>query len=383
MKRRALLIVVLTASVALTWLVLRRPKPAGEEIAVQSPAPPATNDPKIEPANAAPPAMANTNQFVRPPDVDEDHWNRLMLVRQTLLERNQPVEFYARVLDQGGQPVPGAALKLRLARVDEAFFATTNFFHMELGKEVVNISMELISDAQGWLELKGVTGSSVSIWGLSKEGYTSNLPDGKYGGVSYEPGGRRNPSGHILMTNAWNPAKGYVFHMWKRGESEKLIPFHFAVPVDLDSTNWYGIDFFRGVIEGGMPGDFRFWFLTTNDASGNPARRFRFEVPGGGLQSDDKPYPYEAPAEGYASGLDWVYEPFGQHAKGNPPDTLVRRFYVRGRNGKIYASVTWNFVASTISGYLNPSASRNLAPDPEKAITDPQEIRRLDATTRL
>lgn len=384
MKKITALILAALVSAGCLWLYLRQREIPPVEVVQSTSRISATNLETVASIfTPSPPTVEVSTLLERPASIDADHWNRLMVVRQIQLSRNQPVEFYARVVDQNARPVEGVKLSVKLHRVDEKIFATTNFFHKQLGDEIVSKTNEIISDAQGWMQLKGETGFALDVIRLTKGGYASRYSDGYQRGVQYESGGRRNPSGDILMTNAWNPAKGYAFHLWKKDDTEMLIPFHFSVPVDLEDTNWYGVDLFHGVVPDGKTGDFRFCFFTTTDANGNPARRFRFEVPDGGLQPDDKPYPYEAPADGYAVGLDWVYEPFGQHAKGNPPDTLVRRFYVRGRNGKIYASVTWNFVASTISGYLNPSASRNLAPDPEKAITDSEEIRRLDATTRL
>jgi len=35
------------------------------------------------------------------------------------------------------------------------------------------------------------------------------------------------------------------------------------------------------------------------------------------------------------------------------------------------------------TGYVNPNGSRNLEPDPQKLITDPVEIQRLDEQTRV
>jgi hypothetical protein len=37
----------------------------------------------------------------------------------------------------------------------------------------------------------------------------------------------------------------------------------------------------------------------------------------------------------------------------------------------------------SFTGYLNPTGSRTLEPDPEKLITDPEEIRRIDEQTRV
>jgi hypothetical protein len=54
--------------------------------------------------------------------------------------------------------------------------------------------------------------------------------------------------------------------------------------------------------------------------------------------------------------------------------------------GKMYGAVRVDFDSGEmnfgISGYLNPTGSRNLEADPEKQITDPKEIRRLDEAMR-
>ena len=129
-----------------------------------------------------------------------------------------------------------------------------------------------------------------------------------------------------------------------------------------------------------------FWFETVKDANGNPARQFRYQVAHGGLVVDAEPYPYQAPETGYESEWDWFYEPSGRHANENLADLLKKKFYVKLRSGKIYGAITWHWAAESsvgFSGYLNPTGSRNLEPDPEKLITDPEEIRRLDEATRV
>ncbi len=137
-----------------------------------------------------------------------------MLVRQLALSQNQPVEFYARVLDQNNQPVEGAKLTLKLTRTDETMFATTNFFSRKMGDEVLIIPFELLSDSNGWIQLTGTNGYFLDMTGLSKEGYSSSYPNGNFGGVHYEPNGLRDTyGGDILLTNALDSQRGYILHL--------------------------------------------------------------------------------------------------------------------------------------------------------------------------
>ncbi len=156
------------------------------------------------------PSPDNTNAFIRPASIGEEQWGRLMLIRQLALAQNQPVEFYARAVDQNEQPVGGARLRITLSRIDEKMFETTNFLSRKMGDEIIHLSLELTSDMNGWMHLTNITGKALWVEDFAKEGYLSKSYEG---GVSYEPSGKRNPISDILMTNAWNPNKGYIFHL--------------------------------------------------------------------------------------------------------------------------------------------------------------------------
>jgi hypothetical protein len=222
MKKMFWIILVLAALTICAWLFLHHPTETANENTA-APKPMQTTNPVVAPivsnAPSQPSPQPATKAFIRPDYIDEDHWNRLMLVRQLALEQNQMIEFYARVVDQNEQPIEGAKLKLLLGRTDEKMFETTNFFHHQMGDEVLNIRFELVSDSNGWFQVTGTNGSFLEVWGLTKEGYLSSYPDGNFGGVHYEPGGVRTPIGDILMTNAWNPQKGYILHLQKMGET--------------------------------------------------------------------------------------------------------------------------------------------------------------------
>jgi hypothetical protein len=131
------------------------------------------------------------------------------------LSINQPIEFYARVLDQNEQPIVGAELKLSLGRTEGMAFDSTNFSAWDPAKATHNIQFNEVSDSNGWIRIVGTNGSYIEMYGLIKEGYTSSYPDGNFGGVKYEGNGERTPMIDIQMTNAWNTQRGIILRMQK------------------------------------------------------------------------------------------------------------------------------------------------------------------------
>jgi hypothetical protein len=164
MKKTILITIVAAIGIG-GWIILHRPLPK-PPVDLQKAAPDASMQAQT-PANAP-----STNQatLVRSDSIPKAQWDRLMFLRKLALERNQPVEFYARVLDQSEQSVEGAKLALRLSRVDEKMFETTNFFHHEMGDEVRSIPIELASDPKGWIQLTETNGFSLDLMGISKQG---------------------------------------------------------------------------------------------------------------------------------------------------------------------------------------------------------------------
>jgi hypothetical protein len=223
MKKTIWIILVLAALVICVWFFLR---PAS-----RAPQQNVTPQTSLQRTNAAPVAIVSntvpntataTNAFIRPDSIDEATWNRILINRQVILSENQPIEFYARVLDQYGQPVGGARLKLRLGRMDETMFAPTNYLHWNPASAVQNKEFDLYSDANGWFQVTGTSGSFLEIWGLTKEGYNSSYPDGNFGGVHYELSGRTLLGEDIQMTNSWNPDVGYILHLQKIEETNSV-----------------------------------------------------------------------------------------------------------------------------------------------------------------
>ncbi len=322
-------------------------------------------------------AQTNLEQtpWVRPSGVDDEGWKYLMLTRKMLLTENLPVQFHAHAIDQDGNGVPDAQLELRLTRVNE-LKVLREFPHMHMGSELTNEVITLVSDAAGWFHLAGRVGKLMVVNNLSVSGYVCGQA-----GYTYFDYDGKDPTAEFK-----NPAKGYTFHLWKKGMTEKLVKANWSVGVEAYGTNWYFVNLLTGPVKDARDADFCFWFETVKDVNGNPARNFRYEVLNGGLLEYSGFYPYQAPETGYTPALDWYYEPFGRHAKEDLSALMKKDFYVKLRNGKIFGVITWHWAAENnvgISCYFNPTGSRNLEPDPEKLITDPEEIHRLDEQTRV
>lgn len=380
MKNRVALLLFLVLCVIAGVLLLRKHARQAPPLPLQTNATsvpmPTSNGIAVKKPEAKP--------WVRPPGVDEAGWKYLSTIRDKILTQNQPIEFYARVVDQDGNPVIGARLELKLTRVD-AEKVLVQFPHMKMGEEQTTQTNFVYSDDGGYIRFVGATGHYLDIWDLSKEGYSSNIPH-NFETLTYEPGGKRNVNHLVEMGNAFNSEIGYTFHLWKKGTTERLVGVNYTIGVDPDATNWHAVNLFRGPVEDVGMGDFLFQIGSDKDTNGNFARRFRYQARFGGLMVDAEPYPYLAPAQGYEQDWEWFFEPRGRNEKDDVQALLKRKFYVKGRNGKMYAALTWNWYTANavqITGYVNPTGSRNLEPDAEQLITDPAEIQRLDEQTRV
>jgi hypothetical protein len=295
---------------------------------------------------------------------------------------NQPVEFTLKLLDQNQQPVSGALVKAVLMRADDRL-TVREFIKLKPGEGYIYDSLGLVSDDNGLIYFKGGSGKTVELASISKAGYESRLPD-KMLPLDFSPGYRNNAKGQTVRDHSdFRIMK--IFHLWKKGATDRLVKSKCSVSVEAFGTNWYGANLLTGEVNNLKSADFLFWFETIKDAGGNFARRFRYRVANGEILFDTNIYSYQAPETGYESEWDWYYEPYGKDAREDALALMRKKFYVKLRNGKIFGSITWHWSSENsveVSGYLNPSGSRNLEPDSTKLITDPDEIRQIDEATR-
>lgn len=170
--------------------------------------------------------------LVRPAGMEDDGWEQYQLMLEMLMEINLPIQFYGRVVDQNGQPVSGAGVEFHVTGVDTDK-VLAKYPHMNMGDEQVTWTNVLVSDANGWIRMTNAAGHYLAIWKYpSKEGYTSKYPNENFGTLIYETttilttnGPKRIPHYNIsisdLTTDAFNPAKGFVFHLQKTNTVSK------------------------------------------------------------------------------------------------------------------------------------------------------------------
>jgi hypothetical protein len=324
--------------------------------------------------------------LTRPSGIDDIGWARLLDLRNVLLRENQPIEFYARVIDQNGEPVVGARMELHFVGVNEDRVASPAILHMKMGDEQDFLTNTIYSDANGRLKFDGIRSKDLTVWLLSKDGYVS----------PYETGGN-----HILVRyglrerqdldrNITDPAKDMMFQLWKKGETEKLVHLDTGITLS-QSSHQAWLNIITGEVQYSPFSSADFQVIEVLLHPDDPDRQYDRTMiiqglNGAKLVETTAPYPYLAPDSGYLSEYRFDVLPstgYGPHGTWD----WEKNFYMVARNGKVHAGLKIGFVGGKLffglNGYLNPSGSRNLQPDSTKLIVDPAEIRHIDEATRV
>jgi hypothetical protein len=259
-----------------------------------------------------------------------------------------PIEFYGKVVDERNQTIGGAK---------------TTFVWNDLSNEGSSQS-ETQSDENGLFSLQNVTGKILSVT-VEKSGYYSSKMD-PYG-FDYAAFWEEN-------FYQPNPSDPVVFHLRKKGEAEPLVFRQTLYGLKPDGTPQY-IDLGTGKkVTGGRPvGDIMIRLYRS--PSGDP-NKFDWTltlqgVGAAGLVESHDEFMFEAPDSGYENTIQ-IKEHVGD------PDyqrQITANYYIRLSDGKTYARIEAEIRpkyndqgAVDLALYLNPSGSRNLEFDPEKAI---------------
>ena len=258
---------------------------------------------------------------------------------------NTPINFWGKVVDEKGNPIPNATVELGTA--DRPW---------ETGS-----SYERTTDSNGLFAITGVKGLSISV-DVSKGGYYKTSHS--RGQFSYaQPSGNKGP---LPM-----PDNPIVFELRKMGQVESLVQVDGFVKVPRNGAP-IEITLETGHTVAAGLGDLRVeaW---TNDQVKNPRGHYdwrcRISVPNGGLTERKEEFDFEAPADGYRPS-DEINMP--QTAERWSPQ-VSREYFVKLADGR-YARIRFEMVAGgdnffSISSYLNPKpGSRNLESDPNDPI---------------
>ncbi len=260
-----------------------------------------------------------------------------------------PITFYGKVVDDKGNPVAGAKIKLSP--------------DSNMDPNGPQPDYEQTSDANGLFSITGVHGMGLVVQ-VSKEGYYSEGQDS--GGVfdyAVTDAGDKPPH-----PNQNDPA---VFVLRKMGETEALIVQKRDVKISRTGIP-ITMDLRTGKTFGDHSSDIRVqaW---TNDQGHVPGTFMRYDwkcivtVPGGGLQPRAGEFDFQAPADGYKPSDEIAMSAKDPHWRSE----ATREYFLKLANGD-YARIKFTMYPGgdnffNITSYLNPTPGhRNLEYDPDQ-----------------
>lgn len=269
---------------------------------------------------------------------------RRSVVENVIGALNTPINFYGKVVDQNGDPVPYA--KVGYGLVDK---------FNESGSKGSSSA-----DASGIISLSGIRGAVISV-SVHKEGYY-HIQDISNQAFAYGIGPDSNTKSPPTKED---PA---VFVLQKMGETESLVVTESRTfRISKDGTP-VKIDLSTGRVSNTGQLQVQTW---TEEPTPGGSRfydwRCVISVPGGGLIEREGHFDFEAPIEGYKNSDEIVMpkdaEKWSRQAE--------RQYFVLLPDSH-YARIEFKIIAGgdhffRMQSYLNPKlGSRNLEYDPEK-----------------
>lgn len=263
---------------------------------------------------------------------------------------NRSMDFYAKIIDQHGDPVSGIT-------ADIEYNAFGSILNPGLGPD--HRKVQRISDAKGEFSFTGENGLNMVVR-LHPAGGYEFYRDG-FLMHEYRDQDVEHPA-RIIST----PEKPYIFHAWKLMGAASLIKGSIkSYDIQPDGRD-YIVDLQKNrIVEGTVGGDFRL-HITRPPGDGMP-NPFNWSVviigiTGSLLQTND-PFLYEAPENGYQSSWQFTVEASNDKFVSD----IQPKFYYRSQNGNIFGRLEMRIKpdfrsksAIFIDYYLNPSGSRNL-----------------------
>lgn len=294
-------------------------------------------------------------------------------------ELNGAVKFYGKVIDQNGQPVSEVTIE-----GEYSYYVTTEFS----GGAAMRDTQEkrgftVTTDANGAFIFLGIKAINVLFLKFEKEGYA--LAERQTTGFNFA---KRYGGTHQAA-----PQTPIIFRMWRKGKTEPLIYVEKKISLEPQepamSFNWLTGEKWAGTNE-------------SADMVIHMERHHSAEVAwfvqqwtmslsalgSAGLQETSDQYLRSLPENGFTNALQYDSRTVLQQGWSGTGGTQ-RNYFLQARNGRIAGAIKADIavgnngtVTFRYSGYFSTTGSRDLDFDPEKLITDPEEIRRLDETTR-
>ena len=278
----------------------------------------------------------------------EDILNRkLEMAREIQKSKDKPIEYYGKIIDQHGQPVPDVTIKASI----QYFGSIVN-----AGFLPSNNTIERVTDEKGRFSISDESGLTIGFDSFSKQGYTFQ---------HVEPINYR--SGFTASGGAESPN---IISAYKIGEAPNRLllgeaRYYSLVP----DGRIYSLDILnRQILEGYSSGQIHVSYTYTEGSTNLKPSDWSvtLEANGGGVIETNDALMFEAPESGYAP--KWT-ENFKMGSE-NWTTRLSRKFYIKALNGEIYARLEIYFRPFfsnykqdnkiVVKYWLNPQGSRNL-----------------------
>jgi hypothetical protein len=299
---------------------------------------------KSETASNSETAVARSAPMSTNATLIQNDRNKPEVFQQVIEQKNLPIDFYAQIVDQNGNPISGVKVE---ATIRQWFVISPTTFDTDAHF----IPMKKETDLGGRFEIRGVNGDIIEVESIQKDTYL--LSPKTPHGFSPHTGSLERPT---------------IIRMWKEGLKEQLVSGSHVFGIDSGKT--YTLDLLNGKkIEGETEGDLR--VLVTRPSDAKPRDKFPWsfsiEAIGGGLVEADPEdeFMYLAPESGYVPKVEAHFDPSDPTWVG----IVKKRFFIRSRNSQVYgrAEVEVDSIynvhsAIQINYAANPAGSRNLEP---------------------
>ena len=280
-----------------------------------------------------------TNQIVK---------NRLEELRANLEERNVPISFYGKVVDQNSNEISDAQVILHVIqpRFDATKIVTDNVPRFER-----------VTDSKGHFNLNDTTGNSLTIESITKDGYRlSSKTKTIYG------------YGDVAKPHHPDPQNPVIIRMWKLGELGKTISRRIFWDIASDGQPCT-IDLVADKKSNGENTSGDLVVKLTRPPNIKPHDRYPWTIElsavNGGLVETQAEFLYSAPEAGYQPTIMIQMNP----ESSDWTSVLKKDFYISSRSGSVFGAlhltVRPNYgeaSAIQIEATLNPNGSRNLQP---------------------
>ena len=264
-------------------------------------------------------------------------WDSNTVWQTTLAHWQAPIDFYGRVVDEHGNPVPSASIHFRW---------------IETPAEDGERTADTQSDPEGLFSLQGKQGRSLTVW-LGKDGYYSSHKGQM--GFLYALG---------QEIHSPDPRNPVIFRLRKKGQGVELITSdngvrpNLAIRIPKNDTP-VRVDCFQK--QASLAGELE---IRQNKPPWREATEwsFRMSIPDGGFVENEDEFQFEAPASNYPSAVEYRFT----KSETNWTTHVTKQFYITFGQPRRFGwlRIESNLAQETIflTYAINPSGARNLEP---------------------